>query len=480
MSLLRARSLQLQLAMSLAAVYVAATAIGVAALLYQAYSTADALSKEDLNRKAKHLAAITVPDALGRPRVDLPDWLDALYRSGAFLYAVNRPEGPVIAQSNPEAGDLVARLPVPREEPEYFRLRGFGVAKKDYFGLTVRLASRAGPLRVTVARAADDDVLVSALLREFVFNIAWLIPLMVAATLGIGVFAIRRGLRPLREASARAAAIDPGTISVRLPEESVPTEVQPLVAAVNRALDRLEKGFAVQRQFTANAAHELRTPLSVLTAGLEHLAGDGEIAKLRKDVARMNRLVEQLLRVARLDAVALDVLGTVDLGTVAGEVVAYMAPLALANGRTIAAQGTERPVLVKGNRHAIEDAIRNLVENALAYAPAGTEVVVSVDAPASVSVADRGPGIPQGDRERIFDRFWRGANSPAQGSGLGLAIVREIMNAHRGSVGAGDNPAGGAVLTLAFPPLPENSQNGQPSPGSDRTNEQAALGRPHS
>jgi HAMP domain-containing protein len=346
-------SLQVRLALSLAAVYLAATAIAVVVLLYQAYSTADALSKEDLNRRARHLASLASADASGAPRFDLPDWLDALYRSGMFLYAVTRPDGPVIAASTPDAGDLVSRLPVPRDAPVYFRLRSFGAVGRDYFGVTVGLDSRVGPLRVTIARAADDDVLVRSLLREFVFNIAWLVPLMVAATLVIGVLAIRRGLRPLRQVSASAAAIDPGTISVRLPQEHVPTEIKPLVASVNHALDRLEQGFAIQRKFTANAAHELRTPLSILTAALEHLQGNGEVAKLRNDAARMNRLVEQLLRVARLDAVALDTSGTVDLAAVARDVVAYMAPLALANGRSLAAQGTERPVVVKGNRHAI-------------------------------------------------------------------------------------------------------------------------------
>jgi signal transduction histidine kinase len=450
MRLPRARSLQLQLALSLAAVYLAATAIAVLALLYQAYSTADALSKEDLNRRARHLASLATADASGTPRFDLPDWLDALYRSGAFLYAVSRPDGPVVATSSPDVGDLVSRLPVPRDGPEYFRLRSFGAIGRDYFGLTVNLDSRVGPLRVTIARAADDDVLVRSLLREFVFNISWLIPLIVAATLAIGVLAIRRGLRPLRQVSASAAAIDPGTISVRLPEGNVPTEIRPLVAAVNRALDRLEKGFVTQRQFTANAAHELRTPLSILTTALEHLPGNGEIAMLRKDAARMNRLVEQLLRVARLDAVALDTSGAVDLSAVARDVVAYMAPLALANGRSLAAQGTEQPVVVHGNRHAIEDAIRNLVENAVAYAPPSTEIVVDVKPPAAVNVSDRGPGIAPGDREHIFDRFWRGKDSPGPGSGLGLAIVSEIMRAHHGSVLVGDNPGGGAAFTLSF------------------------------
>jgi signal transduction histidine kinase len=363
---------------------------------------------------------------------------------------VRSPEGRIIRASNAEVRDLAPRLPVPGSEPVAMRLRSFGESRRDYYGLNVRLDSRAGPLWIMVARAADDDVLVRSLLREFVLNIAWLVPLVVAATLAMGVFAIRRGLRPLRQVSTSAASIEPGTISARLPEAGLPTEVKPLVAAVNHALNRLEKGFAVQRQFTANAAHELRTPLAILTAGLENLRNTPEVALLRKDAARMNRLVEQLLRVARLDAVALDVSGTVDLRAVACDLVAYLAPLVIANGRSVAVQGSPSPVVVKGNRHAIEDALRNLVENAMTYAPPNTEIVVSVDPAGKIHVADRGPGVPAHERTLIFDRFWRGKGRPGQGAGLGLAIVLEIMKAHHGSVTVSDRPRGGALFTLSF------------------------------
>ena len=346
------------------------------------------------------------------------------------------------------AGPLLA------QQPSYFNLERFGRAEQNYYGFTKKIDSRIGPLSVTVARAADANEFVHSVLREFVFDIAWIIPIVVGATLLIGVLGIRRGLRPLRQASERAAAIDPGSISVRLPEQDLPVEVRPLVEAMNRALDRLERGFAVQREFTANAAHELRTPLSIVTAGLEQLGGNGEVEKLREDVARMNRLVEQLLRVARLDAVALGTLDTVDLSTVAADVVVYMAPLAISQGRSIAVLGTERPAHVKGNRHAIEDAIRNLVENAVAHAPPSTEVVITVDPAGSISVADHGAGVRPEDRDRIFDRFWRGLGESGSGAGLGLAIVREIMKAHQGSVQVEDNPGGGAVFKLLFAQLP--------------------------
>ena len=164
----------------------------------------------------------------------------------------------------------------------------------------------------------------------------------------------------------------------------------------------------------------------------------------------MNRLVEQLLCVARLDSVALDVWSPVDLHDLAEEVVGSMAHLALSACRTMALIGAERPVMVTGNATAIADALRNPIENALAHTAPGSEVIVEVGPEGTISVQDTGPGIPAEDRPHIFERFWRGKGVRASGAGLGLAIVMEIVRAHGGSITVNDRVPRGARFDLRF------------------------------
>jgi signal transduction histidine kinase len=166
----------------------------------------------------------------------------------------------------------------------------------------------------------------------------------------------------------------------------------------------------------------------------------------------MNRLVEQLLCVARLDSVALDVSSQVDLRQVAEEVIGSMAHLVLATGRTIALTGAEQPDVITGNAAAIADALRNLIENALAHTAPGTEVIVDVGQEGTLSVLDNGPGITADDRPHVFDRFWRGRGVRTHGAGLGLAIVMEIAKAHGASVAVSDRSPHGTRFDLQFRP----------------------------
>jgi signal transduction histidine kinase len=347
--------------------------------------------------------------ANGLARIDLPPNLSEIYSStpGSDIFAIRDAGDRMVAAVPQGFGDLVATWSGAAAEPVHFSVR-LGAESGVYDGLSIRVETVAGPMSVSVGRSNANAAAAYSLLRKFIHDTIWAVSFLVLAALAIGILAIRSGLKSVRDVSEMAAAIAPHTMSVRLPDKGLPSEVAPLVSAINRALERVEQGFSVQRQFTANAAHELRTPLAIITAALDEIEGDGNLAELKADVARMNRLVEQLLRVAQLDAVVLDVTGTVDLNEVASGVVASMAPWALTRERMIAFRGSDTPVHAKGNAHAIADAIRNLIENAVVHSPAKSEVLVRAYPEGIVSVADRGSGVPAADRERIFDRFWRG------------------------------------------------------------------------
>ena len=448
----RIKSLQLRLTVELAALFLVASCLAVGGLIYSASLTAGSVADRELELRAEDLARYVSLDENHKPWLSLLPTLQQAYSAAAqqSVFAIRDKGGQLIEASTPEIGAIVARWPPADSESSYFRLSSFGPSARDYSGVSIKLDSAAGPLSVTVAEASGGDQLVHSILREFVFDIAWYVPPFVAGALLLAAFSVRRSLRPLRAASAQASAIGPESIALRLPETDVPTEALPLVIAVNRALDRLEQGFLIQRRFTANAAHELRTPLTIITARLDTLEGNGQLAALREEVARMNRLVEQLLCVARLDSVALDVSSPVDLHELAEEVVGSMAHLALSACRTMALIGAEHPVMVTGNAAAIADALRNLIENALAHTAPGTEVIVEVGPEGTISVQDTGPGIPAEDRPHIFERFWRGKGVRASGAGLGLAIVMEIVRAHGGSITVNDRVPRGVRFDLRF------------------------------
>jgi two-component system, OmpR family, sensor histidine kinase TctE len=448
----RIKSLQLRLTLELAALFFIASCLAVGGLIYSASLTAGSLADRELGLRAEDLAHYVSLDENGKPRLELPPSLNQAYSGAAqqSVFAIRDKDGHLVEASTPEIDTLIARWPQAETEPSYFRLSKFGPLEREYSRVSIRLDSAAGPLSVLVAEVSGGDQLVHAILREFVFDIAWYVPPFVALALLLAAFSVRRSLLPLRTVSGQASAIGPGSIALRLPEADVPTEALPLVIAVNHALDRLEQGFVIQRRFTANAAHELRTPLTIITARLDTLDGNGQLSALREEVARMNRLVEQLLCVARLDSLALDVSSPVDLHELAEDVVGAMAHLVLSASRTIALTGANQPVLVTGNAAAIADALRNLIENALTHTAPGTEVIVEVGPEGAISVQDSGPGIPPEDLPHIFERFWRGKGVQVTGAGLGLAIVMEIVRAHGASITVNDGVPRGARFDLRF------------------------------
>jgi signal transduction histidine kinase len=256
----------------------------------------------------------------------------------------------------------------------------------------------------------------------------------------------------VREASTTAAAIGPTSTEVRLPESSMPSEVVPLVHAVNAALDRLEKGYRAQRDFTADMAHELRTPLTVIRARVDSLDPGPLRDALRADLENMTRVVNQVLDIAELESF---VVGNAraDLQAVCADAVAFMAPVAVAQSRSIALGGVEHPVWVHGHSEALFRAVRNLVENAIRHTPVDGSIEVEVLDGGVVRVLDDGPGVAEAERDTIFRRFWRRDRTRPESRGLGLAIVARVAETHEGRVTVENRPTGGAAFTLTLKPV---------------------------
>jgi signal transduction histidine kinase len=241
------------------------------------------------------------------------------------------------------------------------------------------------------------------------------------------------GLRPLRRLSHLAAEIGPSTIHARLPVASAPREVAPLVEAFNAMLDRLETGWRAQRNFSANAAHELRTPLAILRTQVESLLEADERCAASEEFERLGRLIAQLLALAEAEGGALGQMSRFDLVALSRDVASDMASFVLSSGRTLGFDSALESFMIEGQADLAETALRNLLENAIRHTPVGVEILVTINAEGLVCVSDDGPGVPAEVEARLFERFSRG-DPQGSGAGLGLSIVRQIMERHGGTV----------------------------------------------
>lgn len=302
----------------------------------------------------------------------------------------------------------------------------------------------------------DNLILAVLLFLLLVFGLLY-------ALLVFGV--MRRAIAPLRLASQQAAAIGPQSTGVRLPTQGMAAEVLPLVLAVNGALDRLDKALEAQRQFTADAAHELLTPLAVLRANVDTIEDKETGAALRQDLDTMSDLVTQLLELAEFDGLDPGQVEVVDPAEICVDVAAMMAPAAHAEKKEIAFVGPDRAVTVRTCPKSLARALRNLVKNALAATPAGTTVEIRLLADGRIQVMDEGPGVPPDKRDVIFRRFWRGLHGNRPGAGLGLSIVKRFVDTYGGVIEVDDARGGGAVFTLSLPRVQETagSQAGEPA-----------------
>ncbi|HWI37272.1 MAG TPA: ATP-binding protein [Burkholderiales bacterium] len=288
-----------------------------------------------------------------------------------------------------------------------------------------------------------------------------LVPVLIAIPLyGVLIwFVVGKGLRPLVEMAGAIRRRAPTSLDP-LPESKVP-EVAPMTRELNALLERLRLALQTQRRFTADAAHELRSPLTALQMQLDLVeraatpqAAREAIAALRGAIRRAARLVDQLLTMARLDPdAAAETFVPVDLAAVAAAVAADHEPLAEAK-RVELRLGELHPATVGGQPSALHALVRNLVDNAVRYTPPGGRVTVAVRG-TTLEVEDTGPGIPAAERDRVLDRFYRVPGSGAEGSGLGLAIVRQVAQAHGAELSLSEGAGGrGLRVRLRFQSSP--------------------------
>ncbi|WP_108397745.1 sensor histidine kinase [Devosia submarina] len=259
---------------------------------------------------------------------------------------------------------------------------------------------------------------------------------------------IRRDLRSLNAAAEAAEHIRIERGGDRIPEADLPAEVGVLVRAINRALERLDEAYWRRERFLAGTAHELRTPLAVLQTRIETAEPFPLQQQLLADVGRLTELTNQLLDLQRF-TMASPELVRVDLCELASAAVADLAPLAIANGYELGLEGAERPIWILGDERSLRHAISNIVRNAISYGGNAGTIVVEVSPSGRLSVLDQGPGIPQAERDRIFEPFYR-LTQGSEGAGLGLSLVQSIVAVHGGKLSIGASPSGGAAFTIEF------------------------------
>lgn len=371
---------------------------------------------------------------------------------------LENPEDDIVVQSWDRQGKLLYDSSSAISLP-WFGAHGYGTVtaldnRWRVYG-TVR-----GDRLVQVAQALTArDELAAGLALRAVVPFLILIPAMALLIGGV----VKKSLRPLLRIAQGLRQRSPGALQP-LETHSMPPEVTPMLEALNDLLARLDRSITAQRAFVADAAHELRSPLTALKLQLQlaERALDKEgrntaFAKLHDRVERTAHLVQQLLELARQEALAAgQEMSNLEVRQIAALVVADKAALAESKNIDLGLdqEGTVPPI--RGNADSLQIMLNNLVDNALRFTPPGGRVDIRLrpmDAGVLLEVIDTGPGIAECEHERVFDRFYRGTESTA-GSGLGLAIVKSIVEQHHAHVALHRNGASGLVVAIVFPRVP--------------------------
>lgn len=438
-----AGSLQQKLTANILLALLAVIVMAWAVMIYEFLEHLEERLERDLAREAKE---VLIQIDLDRSDYGL-DTTGLRFRgpSGAYRYTLFSADGSPIAGSEDSPEIRKALSAAPLGHPVDIKVPG---ARKG-----IGLCGRNAGQRVCVLASANtpfaDSTVLSGLKHELKEQVEWILigSIIVLTT---ALMTARWSLRPLRRTMIEARDISPNAPENRLTTHNLPQEIKPLVESVNQAFGRLEKGYLAQRAFSSNVAHEVRTPLAILHSSVEQLKDSGLRKSLQKDLKDLENIFEQLIDLARADALGPEAFEPVDLCEIAVQVSSAHARAAIKSGRTLAVTGGKR-IEVLGHKGLIFIALDNLVRNALAYSPVGSEIEINVqEAPAGFRVLDRGSGIPDEDKNALFERFRRGRDADDGGSGLGLAIVKSVADAHGANVRVEDRAGGGSVFVMEF------------------------------
>ena len=425
----------------------------------QADSSADLITDHNLLASARVMAqGIHIQDGVLEALIS-PSALEMLASPDHDMvyYQVRGPNGTVLA-GQPDLEFL--KQPSSSAEPTY--------ADSTFRGQDIRLVQIGQPVTQPGSTGLATIIVGQTLVtREKLVHSLWLggflqQGLLVIAATFLAWLGLQRGLVPLKSLQAMMNERQIGALTA-LEAPSAPSEVQPLIASVNDYVSRLALLMETQRRFVANAAHQLRTPLTLLktqsTYGLREKTLDGKqeaLTGIATSLEHVSRLTNQLLVLARAEP------GTnhgarmdTDLVPIVSKLMEDFSTTALDRGIDLGLELTQGPFIVHGNPTLLRELMANLIANALVHSGAHSIVTVRLSTSGDVvsfCVADTGPGIPPEEREKVFERFYRLPGNQNEGSGLGLAIVAEIVASHNGKISLEAPPDGrGLVVEVKLP-----------------------------
>lgn len=414
---------------------------------------------EELFDTAKSLAAEIRDDPEGHVALDLPPAAQRIILSDPYdqiFFRVFTPSNDLIAghvdlQPPPE--------PLTPEEPVQFYATT--VSGKAVRAAAYTLFENGNKPRATILVAETLNTR-KMLVEKILFAVAVPVATLTLVFAGIVWFGVRRGLNPLRRVTAAVSQRGWGDLRL-VGDHGAPEEVQPLTRAIDDLMRRLDENLRSQRRFISEAAHQLLTPLSGLFAQTERalLSRDIETIKpaleqLGISAQRVTRLVNQLLALARAEPGSdfTPAFVPLDLAALVQQTCMEWVPEALEKGADLGYSGETGPVMISGDQSMLTDMLNNLVDNAIRYgARRGGTITITLSASPRIelSVEDDGPGIPEQERAKIFERFHRVPGSAPGGCGLGLSIVREIARAHGAQVAAYPGSTGnGTLIRVVF------------------------------